>query len=192
MSVLLIYHSHTGRTARLAERIAAKTGAELARLEPVHPLPRSGPLLYLLGTLQTLFHWTPKLAASRQLRSQEHYDTLVIGAPVWNREISPPLRSYLEHQLVANSRVFIFVTHRGEGAERALDQMASLLPHQDLAGRYTFAQNTAEDDEALQRFCDEIAISPADIKAREDSAEAKAEAQAKAVRIVTAPFDIES
>ncbi len=52
MKVLVVYHSRTGHTRRLAERIAQELQADLAAIEEQHPA--SGPAGWLRTRLQAL------------------------------------------------------------------------------------------------------------------------------------------
>jgi hypothetical protein len=52
------------------------------------------------------------------------YDLVMIGTPIWNMSVAPPVRSYLVRERARLPAVAFFCTCGGRGGERAFAQMA--------------------------------------------------------------------
>lgn len=83
----IIYHSHTGTTRAVAERVQAACGGELieVKLKEGH----SSPVAYFLGLFRSLYHQrNPIEPAAIDVSSA---DVVVIGTPVWTRRATPAI-----------------------------------------------------------------------------------------------------
>jgi hypothetical protein len=54
------------------------------------------------------------------------YDLVVVGTPVWARNVSGPVRTYLEQNNNKFKSVAFFCTYGGSGSEKALKTMEKL------------------------------------------------------------------
>lgn len=120
---LVAYCSLSGKTAELAEAVAAELQADLERIE--EPEPRS-----VLGVLWSMIElalgYTPEIKPP--VRDPEAYDLIVLGSPVWGATMAPPMRTYLtEIRDREPKEAAYFVTASGSGMERALSKMELLL-----------------------------------------------------------------
>ncbi|MBN1195761.1 MAG: NAD(P)H-dependent oxidoreductase [Methanomicrobiaceae archaeon] len=87
MKAYIIYHSHTGTTRAVAERVQAACGGELieVKLKEGH----SSPVAYFLGLFRSLYHQrNPIEPAAIDVSSA---DVVVIGTPVWTRRATPAI-----------------------------------------------------------------------------------------------------
>ena len=70
------------------------------------------------------------------------------------------MRSYLQRQVVTNPRILLYLCHRGSGVGKALDDFASLLPQQRLAGHASFndprSRLNAAMEMEIRAFCETI------------------------------------
>ena len=85
MRTLIIYHSHSGHTRALAERVRDGCGGDLVEVKPETPY----------GRLSAYFRGTPR-ARRREVDAIEPtaidvtaYDRIVIGTPVWGGHPTP-------------------------------------------------------------------------------------------------------
>jgi flavodoxin len=134
---LIVYHSRSGNTRRVAQALAQRLDADLDEIRIVQPL--SGALGYAFCALEAIAGLTPALRPMK--KDPAAYELVVIGTPVWFWSLSSPVRSWLErHRL--QGRVAFFCTMGGSGARRVFCAMA------ELAGREPVATLALTDREA--------------------------------------------
>jgi len=119
---LIVYHSRSGYTRRVAESLARRLRADVDQIEVIGD--RQGMLGYARCALEALGEVTPAIRLPR--RAPAEYDLLVIGTPVWFWGLSSPVRSYIMEERRNFPRVAFFCTMGGSGAERAFATMAAL------------------------------------------------------------------
>ena len=81
MNTLIVYYSLEGNTEYAAKKIAAETGADLLRLEPVKAYPSGKVSKFVWGGKSAVMAETPELQPY-QFRP-EAYDRIIFGFPVW-------------------------------------------------------------------------------------------------------------
>ncbi|SEN76874.1 NADPH-dependent FMN reductase [Duganella sp. CF517] len=153
---LIVYYSRTGTTAKLADALAQACGADVERLQDLHP--RDGALGFMRSAWQG-WRKAPGDIAPPQRRPSD-YPFIVLGTPVWAGNMSAPMRRYILRQREHFRRVGLFCTAAGGDGRDALTSMAamcnklpvasmSLRQGDVLAGRY---------QQALADFTSELAI----------------------------------
>ena len=153
---LVVYHSRSGNTRRVAQRIAEALGADLDEIRIVHPL--AGSLGYAFCAIEAILGLTPALRPARF--DPDHYDCVVVGTPVWFWSLSSPVRSWLALHRPLRQRVGFFCTMGGSGAERAFASMAALCEAQPTATMaLTDAQIEAGAAAAIETFVRSLAAS---------------------------------
>jgi len=120
-NTLVVYHSRSGNTRRVAQALARRLNADLDEIRIVQPL--DGALGYLMCAIESMAALTPALRPAHFDPSK--YELLVIGTPVWFWNVSSPVRSWLERH-APKHRVAFFCTMGGSGAQRAFATMAGL------------------------------------------------------------------
>ena len=121
MKVLVAYYSRTGRTRTIAQTIAKRLGADLDDI--VDHKKRTG----LLGWLRA-----GRDAGNRRLtqitakRNPASYEMVVLGSPIWFRNMTPAIRTYLTNHKLAGKRVAFFFTSSGNKIEQAVTDMRDL------------------------------------------------------------------
>lgn len=91
--VLVVYYSKSGHTKEIAERIKAKTNADMYEIKTAEELPKS-PLLHLAIKQQLASGEYPALAG--KLPDFSQYDMIFVGAPVWWYTMATPGLSFLK------------------------------------------------------------------------------------------------
>ncbi len=117
--ILVVYYSRSGHTKQIAEQIALAAGADLEAI--ADPTDRSGIFGYLRSGYQAARQKTVEIGPSAH--DAGAYDLVVIGTPIWNMSLSPPVRSYLARELGRLPSVAFFCTCGGSGGDRAFAQM---------------------------------------------------------------------
>jgi menaquinone-dependent protoporphyrinogen IX oxidase len=123
MAVVIVYHSETGQTRKVAEQVAKRTGAVLI---PVQDLARYNAITrYLVGA---------RLARNREKARIEPaeidvspYDGIVVGSPVWAWHPTPAVNAAIEALKGCEGKPgIVFVTSAGMPGE-TLDSMKEAL-----------------------------------------------------------------
>jgi Flavodoxins len=119
MKSLVVFYSRTGNTKIVAEALAGALGADIESIVSDTRGKGMGRLV-----LQTLFKTRTRIDAPKNDASL--YDLVVIGTPVWARNVSGPVRTYLAQNKSKFKTVAFFCTYGGSGSEKALKTMEKL------------------------------------------------------------------
>ncbi|MCC8166825.1 MAG: NAD(P)H-dependent oxidoreductase [Planctomycetes bacterium] len=107
--VLIVYYSLSGRTKAVADRLQAKTGAELYEIRTVKTYSSTQPGLYEEPKRELKENDLPELVNSPPDMSA--YDLILVGAPVWWYTVPTPLMKFLQDADFAGKRVASFCTY---------------------------------------------------------------------------------
>lgn len=129
MKVLVVYHSRSGHTRRLAERLAQELQADLAAIEERHPA--HGPMGWLRTRLQALLGQAAPIRPPR--RSPADYDLVLVGTPVLGWRLAAPVRTFARDWRGRLPNVAFFATSNGADARPAFDELRRLLARPPLA-----------------------------------------------------------
>lgn len=116
---IVVFYSWSGNTRRIAELIAAQTGADLLELEPQTPYPSNYRAVVEQGKDEVQRGYRPALKPYDCNLTE--YDTVYIGTPIWCGTMAPPLASFLSENSFEGKTVLPFCTHGG-GGKGYLDQ----------------------------------------------------------------------
>lgn len=109
--VLIIYYSLSNVTHGIAEKLQAKTGGDLYRIETVKTYPDKPPRLYDEPKEELEQHNLPELKGTPPELSS--YDLILVGGPVWWYTVPPPIMKFLETADFAGKKTAAFCTHEG-------------------------------------------------------------------------------
>jgi len=129
MKILVVYYSRTGTTKKVGEAIAKELRADHEAI--VDLKKRSGIIGWFASGSDA---YRRKLTRIRTRNKPEHYDMVIIGTPVWSKNMSPAVRTYLSNHNLSSKKVGFFCTAGGENVERALEEMKKLAPKSVVAG----------------------------------------------------------
>ena len=123
MKSLVIYYSHEGNTALIAESIASTLDCPIVRLQPLHEMNATGFAKYVWGGKQVVMKECPRLQPISLDLSQ--FDTVFLGTPVWSWTYAPAIRTIFHNQLLINKKIYFFCTHEGgiKGVEEKAKQL---------------------------------------------------------------------
>jgi flavodoxin len=119
LKTLVVYFSRTGHTRQIAEEIALGCGADVEEIRETQG--RGGVMGYLRSGWEALRRAVVPIAPS--IRDPSHYDLVIIGTPIWNFGLSPPVRAYAQRHSAAFRRVAFFCTEGGAGDSRAFEEL---------------------------------------------------------------------
>lgn len=133
---LVAFFSASGRTKRIAEKLAAATGGDLYEIKPAVPYTRSD------------LNWQDKHSRSSVEMSDPSsrpaladtdaniasYDRIFLGFPIWWYTAPTIIRSFLESYDFAGKTVILFATSGGSGLGRTERELASSCPGANITG----------------------------------------------------------
>lgn len=138
MKKLVIYFSHTGEnymrdgirnidkgnTEIVAEKIAAKTGADLFKVETIKDYPNDYYECCAEAKKELQSQSRPEL--KRYLNDLSEYDTIYIGYPIWYGTFPMALASALERLDFTGKTVKPFATNEGSGLGNSVSDIKCL------------------------------------------------------------------
>jgi len=129
MKILVVYYSRTGTTKKVGEAIAKELSADSEAI--VDLKRRSGIIGWFAAGADA---YRRKLTRIRTRNKPERYDMVIIGTPVWSKNMSPAVRTYLTNYDFVGKKVGFFCTAGGENTERTLEALKKLAPKSVVVG----------------------------------------------------------
>lgn len=122
MNSLVVYYSRKGTTKKIGELISTEANWESEEI--IDTKKRKGFIGFLKsGKDATL----KKLANIKEIqKNPELYDLIILGTPIWNRRMTPAIRTYITEFKNSIQDVAFFCTEGGRGGQKAFDSMANL------------------------------------------------------------------
>ena len=115
-NVLVVFHSRTGNTRRMARAIAESLGADMEEIADLKK--RTGLLGYLSAARDALRRRLTPIGEGS--KDPADYGLVIVGTPVWVGRMSSPVRSYLDRSRGRFQAVGFFCTCGGRNDEAAL------------------------------------------------------------------------
>lgn len=111
MKPIVICYSYSGNTRRVAEKLAAVTGADLAEIRTVRPYTGSYDDVVAQGRREVDSGFLSELQPLDVDLSR--YDTVILGTPVWWYTFAPAINSFLHGADLAGKTVHPLATNGG-------------------------------------------------------------------------------
>lgn len=140
--ILVVYYSRTGYTRTIAGRVARACGADLDQIEDYKT--RAGAWGYMRSAVGAVMHLDAPILRPRN--EPGGYDLILIGTPVWCRNVPGPVRTYIKENRQAFRRVAFFCTYGGSGQSKVLRDL------EILAGRPALATFAITDSEVASKL----------------------------------------
>ena len=126
MKSLILYYSYRGNTQRIAERVHSAIGGDIARIDTVAPYTGSYDDVVAQGEQEVKRGFLPALQPMDI--DLGHYDTIVLGTPVWWYTCAPAMRAFLTAHDLGGKTVYPFATNGG----CSIRDMRALCPGADV------------------------------------------------------------
>lgn len=111
MKTLIVCYSYEGNTAYFANKLKKDLDAEIIHLQPKKEHKSKGFTKYVWGGFQAVMKKEPELEAYHN--NINDYDNIIFASPVWAGTFAPPIRSFLNNELIKEKNVAFFYTHKG-------------------------------------------------------------------------------
>ena len=129
MSSLVVYYSRKGTTKKIAELISVEASWESEEI--IDTKKRKGFIGFLKsGKDATL----KKLANIKEIqKNPELYGLIILGTPIWNKRMTPAIRTYITEFKNNIQDVAFFCTEGRKGGQKTFDSMEKLCKKTPIA-----------------------------------------------------------
>jgi len=123
MKCLVVFYSRTGITKKIAELISTEMNCEYEEI--IDTKKRKG---RFIGFIKSGFAATrEKLTIIKTIQKDpELYDVIILGTPIWNKRMTPAIRTYITENKNRFKSVAFFCTMGGKGGPETFESMAKL------------------------------------------------------------------
>jgi flavodoxin len=145
MKTLVVYYTRTGNAKFVAETVAAELGADIE--EVIDMKKREGTLGWLSAGRDAMGQKETEIAQTK--RTPANYDLVIIGQPVWARNPTPAIRTYLNKNDLSGKKVALFFTDAE--LRQALEKTKALMPNSIFVGELTLPAKELENKEETKK-----------------------------------------
>ena len=153
--ILVAYFSATGTTAKVAERLAAATKADLFEIKP-EVVYTDADLDWRNKQSRSSVEMADKdarPAIASKLENMAQYDVVFVGFPIWWYRQPSIIDTFLESYDFAGKKIVPFATSGGSGMGDSSKIMQALVPSAKVVEGKRFSSNVSEED--LKKWADE-------------------------------------
>ena len=122
----VVYFSHSGNTQKLAQIIAADTGADIYRILPVKAYPEDCREVVSQAKAELENNSRPEI--HMKLQDLGSYDNIFLGFPIWWHTMPMPVFTFLEKYDLSGKTIIPFATHEGSAFGRSLEDIRRAAP----------------------------------------------------------------
>lgn len=119
-----------GNTERVAQKIAALTGADLFEIENVEAYPANYTEMTQVAMQEMQNKERPTLTA--HVDTMEQYDTVILGYPNWWGTMPMCVFSFLENYNFKGKTILPFCTHEGSGLGHSIEDIRRVCPEAEI------------------------------------------------------------
>ena len=123
MKSLVVYYSRNGNTRFVAEKISHEIDGDIEEI--IDKKRRKGPLGFVIGGFDATRGRLTKIAEIQ--KSPRDYDLIVVGTPMWNKRITPAVRTYLKNNNFSEKKVALFCTSLGSQSDRVFKTLKEIM-----------------------------------------------------------------
>ena len=123
MKCLLVFYSRTGRTKKIAELISTEMNCEYEEI--LDTKKRKG---FIIGFIKCgLAATREKLTIIKEIQKDPKlYDAVILGTPIWNKRMTPAIRTYITENKNRFKSVAFYCTMGGKGGPQTFESMRKL------------------------------------------------------------------
>lgn len=125
-SKLIVYFSHTGNGAFVANHIQALTGADVFILRPVEPYSADFAITVARAGNELETGIFPELIG--RVDNLEDYDVIFLGSPNWFGTLSTPMQAFLDTHDLSGMTIAPFIMFGRGGLMNTITDLNELLP----------------------------------------------------------------
>ncbi|WP_292518599.1 flavodoxin [Methanoculleus sp.] len=152
MAVCIIYHSETGNTRAVAERLAAMVGGDLLAVRDLAGYSKVG--MYLKGAPRAMRGEAAVIEPATIVVSG--YETVVVGTPVWARSPTPAVNAVINALAGIEGKAAVVFCTSGGMPGKTLETMTAMLAGRgaDVRGAVAFTVRDVQKGEGIESLVD--------------------------------------
>ena len=158
MKTAVVYYSLQGNIRYVAEKVAAKLGADLIELIPVKAYPDKGMKKFIWGGSAVTFKKKPELKPYSF--NTGDYDLIILGTPVWASGFTPPLRTFLEDNDLTGKKIAVIASSAGGDQSKCISTLQAAAKADSLVAELRLVNPKAapsdEKDKQIDAFTEKI------------------------------------
>jgi len=130
MNILIAFYSRTGNTKKIGKIISDSLNCEYEEIIDVKK--RHG---FIIGFFKCGYAATrEKLTTIKEPQKNPGlYDLIILGTPIWNKRMTPAIRTYISDNKNKFKNVAFFCTLGGKGGSETFESMAKLCDNEPLS-----------------------------------------------------------
>jgi len=128
--VLIVFFSRTENTQAVAEIIQQEVGGDMFEVLPAKPYPVDYDTLVSQVDQENEDGYTPPLQCN--VEDIQSYDTVFFGAPTWDMQLPPPMKTFLSEHDLSGQTVVPFNTNGGYGVGSSFQTIEDRAPNTDV------------------------------------------------------------
>lgn len=130
MNPLVVFYSRTGRTKQIADIISNSLSCDYEEIFDTKK--RTG---FIIGFLKSGYDATRKKLTTIKdpQKNPELYDLIILGTPIWNKRVTPAIRTYINENKSKFKKVAFFCTEGGSGGSETFESLAELSENEPLS-----------------------------------------------------------
>lgn len=125
--VLIVYLTRTGNTKAVANMIHEEIGGTVVDLELANPYPKNYREQVDQVVEENASNYLPPLKT--KIRNINDYDVIFLGAPTWDMQLPPPMKSFLSAHDLSGKKIVPFNTNAGYGVGSSFETIKKLCPN---------------------------------------------------------------
>ena len=143
MKTVIVYHSFSGVTRGLAERVRAACGGDIVEVRPLQPYSKM--TAYTLGCFRA--RGGKPDAVEPGVIDVSGYDRIVLGTPVWAWRPTPVILGAVEALAGADGKSAVVFATCGAQPGETLPQLGAALAAKgvDVIGEFSFLMQEVDD-----------------------------------------------
>ena len=156
MKTAVIYYSFEGNTAYAAEQLAAKTGADLIRIEALKEPPKKGLAKMLVGGRGALFREHPPIREI--VEDLSGYERVFLACPVWAGTYPPAVGTFMQNYPMRKKELYFVGVSGGGKCDKMITDLAMKMADNTIGAYLSLVSPLKHKDEAagkITEYCKE-------------------------------------
>jgi flavodoxin len=141
MKSLVVSYSRTGTTKTVGKAIANELKADSDEI--IDLKKRLGKINWFIAGFDATRR---KLTKIRVKKKPEKYDMIIVGTPIWSKNMTPAVRTYLTDHKLDGKKVCFFCTSGGDNVKKAFAEMKELAPKSVIVGNLGIRMQEVKSD----------------------------------------------
>ncbi|MFA9463281.1 MAG: flavodoxin family protein [Velocimicrobium sp.] len=158
MKALVVYYSLEGNTKYVVDQIRDYLKADTLCLEPVKEYPKGSVSKFVWGGKSVVFGETPKLKPYKF--SEDRYDMIIIGTPVWAGSFVPPIKTFLKENKLSDKKIAFFACSTSGNVTKCFEKLKQQVGVENVVAKLSLidpkVKKSEENVKKIKAFCDKL------------------------------------